>query len=50
MADAHPNISDLIIDCADPERLAEAGWELGGSNMRLLTPDPESVETATGQK
>ena len=28
-----------IVFCASPERLVEAGWELGGSNMRLLTPD-----------
>jgi uncharacterized protein (DUF58 family) len=28
-----------IIFSAAPERLAEAGWELVGSNVRLLTPD-----------
>jgi uncharacterized protein (DUF58 family) len=27
-----------IVFSASPERLAEAGWELGGSNVRLLTP------------
>ena len=35
-----------IVFSASPERLAEAGWELGGSNMRLLTPEPESVGCA----
>jgi predicted enzyme related to lactoylglutathione lyase len=30
MADAHPNISDLIIDCADPERLASFWCRLLG--------------------
>jgi len=28
-----------IVFSASPERLAEAGWEFGGSNTRLLTPD-----------
>jgi hypothetical protein len=39
MADAHPNISDLIIDCADPERLK--GYETGGF---LVMADPEGNE------
>lgn len=29
-----------IIFSALPERLAEAGWELGSSNVRLFVPDP----------
>jgi uncharacterized protein (DUF58 family) len=29
-----------IIFSAMPERLAEAGWELGSSNVRLFVPDP----------
>ena len=33
-----------IVFSASPERLAEAGWELGGSNMRLLTPEAEPVD------
>jgi uncharacterized protein (DUF58 family) len=39
-----------IVFCALPERLAEAGWELSGGNIRLLTPNPEPVETASAQK
>lgn len=38
-----------IVFSASPERLAEAGWELGGSNVRLLTPAatlPASVQSA----
>jgi hypothetical protein len=31
-----------IVFSASPERLAEAGWELGGSNTRLLTPEAGS--------
>jgi len=33
-----------IVFCASPERLAEVGWELGSSNMRLLTPELEEAE------
>jgi hypothetical protein len=36
-----------IVFSVSPERLAEAGWELGGSNMRLLTPDQEPVASRT---
>jgi uncharacterized protein (DUF58 family) len=32
-----------IVFSAYPERLLEAGWEFGGANTRLLTPDSESV-------
>jgi uncharacterized protein (DUF58 family) len=39
-----------IVFCALPDRLAEAGWELSGGNIRLLTPNPEPVETASAQK
>jgi hypothetical protein len=38
-----------IVFSASPERLAEAGWELGGSNVRLLTPAatlPAGVQSA----
>ena len=35
-----------IIFSASPERLPEAGWELGGSNIRLLGPETKPV-TAT---
>jgi len=31
-----------IVFSASPERLAEAGWELGGSNVRLLTPEEQT--------
>jgi uncharacterized protein (DUF58 family) len=30
-----------IVFSAYPERLSQAGWELGGANTRLLTPDSE---------
>jgi uncharacterized protein (DUF58 family) len=34
-----------IVFCASPERLAQAGWELDGSNLRLITPESELVGT-----
>jgi hypothetical protein len=37
-----------IVFSASPERLAEAGWELEGTNMRLLSPEPESVGVIAG--
>jgi hypothetical protein len=39
-----------IVFCASPERLAEAGWELGGGNIRLLSPKPEPVATVAAEK
>jgi uncharacterized protein (DUF58 family) len=30
-----------VIFSASPEQLAEAGWELSGNNMHVVTPDPE---------
>ena len=40
-----------IIFSASPQRLREAGWELGGSNIRLLGPDagPISAPVAVAQ-
>ena len=38
-----------IVFSASPERLAEAGWELGGSNVRLLGPD-QSVAAVSVSK
>lgn len=35
-----------IVFSAAPERLAAAGWELGGSNLRVLTPESDSAESA----
>jgi uncharacterized protein (DUF58 family) len=35
-----------IIFSASPERLPAAGWELSGSNVRLLSPDPEGQPRA----
>jgi uncharacterized protein (DUF58 family) len=32
-----------IVFSAYPERLSEAGWEFGGANTRLLTPDSDRV-------
>lgn len=32
------NVFQIVVS-ASPERLVEAGWELGGSNTRLLTPE-----------
>jgi len=37
-----------IVFSASPERLAEAGWQLGGSNLRLLTPEPDPAEKLAG--
>jgi uncharacterized protein (DUF58 family) len=45
LAATHDRDVFLIVFSAAPERLAEAGWELGGGNLRLLTPEPE-IETA----
>jgi hypothetical protein len=39
-----------IVFSASPERLAEAGWELGGSNLRLLTPEAEPIPVPAGLK
>jgi uncharacterized protein (DUF58 family) len=39
-----------IVFCASPERLAEAGWDLAESNLRLLGPDPEPVEAPVAHK
>jgi len=35
-----------IIFSASPQRLREAGWELGGSNIRLLGPDTGPISAA----
>ncbi len=32
------NVFQIVVS-ASPDRLAEAGWDLGGANLRLLTPD-----------
>jgi len=40
----------LIVFSASPERLAEGGWELGGSNLRLLTPEIEIGEATATRK
>ncbi|MGB6944448.1 MAG: DUF58 domain-containing protein, partial [Bryobacteraceae bacterium] len=37
-----------IVFSASPDRLAEEGWELAGSNIRLLTPEPDPVEAPAG--
>ena len=39
-----------IVFSASPDRLSEEGWELGGSNIRLLTPEPDPVEAPAGIK
>jgi uncharacterized protein (DUF58 family) len=39
-----------IVFSATPERLAEAGWELSGSNLRLLTPDAQPIAVPAGLK
>ena len=39
-----------IVFCASPERLAENGWELDESNVRLLTTDPEILNSDAGEK
>ena len=36
-----------IVFSASPERLSDAGWEFGGANTRLLTPEPESAGVAS---
>jgi hypothetical protein len=33
-----------IVFSAYPERLSQAGWEFGGANTRLLTPDRGLIE------
>ena len=37
-----------IIFSACPQRLADAGWDLNGSNTRFLGPDPEPSASAAG--
>lgn len=39
-----------VVFSASPERLAEAGWQLEGSNARLLTPEPEPMATPAAPK
>lgn len=36
---SHDRDAFHIVFSASPERLVEAGWQLNGSNLRLLTPD-----------
>lgn len=38
-----------IVFSAAPERLAAAGWELGGGNLRVLTPESDSAEATLAQ-
>ena len=39
-----------IVFSASPERLSESGWDLGGANLRLLTPELESAEVGAVRK
>lgn len=39
-----------VVFSASPQTLAEAGWDLNGVNVRVLTPETEAAETASAQK
>ncbi|HTB20634.1 MAG TPA: DUF58 domain-containing protein [Bryobacteraceae bacterium] len=47
---AHDRDVFEIVFSTSPERLLEAGWEVGGSNMRLLTPEEGQGEEIRSQK